>query len=78
MPTERIEEILDRLAEMEYALPGLRQCSPAAAAYMVKELRLLVTECSAERNRWQGALDRARTLAAQASEPVDVAPDPPV
>jgi hypothetical protein len=68
MPTERIEEILDRLAEMEYALPGLRERSPATAAYVEKELRLLITECRDERDRWQSALDRARALADEPAE----------
>jgi hypothetical protein len=76
IPTERIEEILDRLAEMEHALPGLRERSPATAAYAVRELRLLITECSEERDRWQGALDRARTLAAEPGALRDSAPDP--
>lgn len=77
MPTERIEEIQDRLAEIEHALPGLRDRSPAAAAHVVKELQLLITECSEEHNRWQGALDCARTLAAEPGEARDTASHPP-
>ena len=65
MPPDRIEEILDRLAEMEHALPGMREHSPASAIYVARELELLIAECSKERDRWQGALDRARTLEAE-------------
>jgi hypothetical protein len=71
MPVERIEEILDRLAEMEHALPGLRERSPAAAAYAEKELRALITECGEERDCWQAAFDRAQTLAAEPGGPRD-------
>jgi len=68
MPEQRIEEILDRLAEMEHALPGLRERSPATAAYVVRELQLVIAECSEERDRWQSALDRARALADEPAE----------
>ncbi len=77
MPVERIEEILDRLAEMEHALPGLRERSPAGAAYAEKELRALITECRDERDRWQSALVRAQALAAEPSGPGDATSDPP-
>ena len=77
MPTERIEEILDRLAEMEHALPGLRERSPASAAYVVSELRLLIAECSDERDRWQETLDRARSVAAESRGPRGTASEPP-
>lgn len=77
MPTERVEEILDRLAEMEHALPGLRGRSPATADYVIRELLLLLTECSEERDRWQGALDRTRNLAAESGEPLDATSAPP-
>ncbi len=77
MPEERIGEILDRLAEMEHALPGLPERSPATAAYVVRELQLLIAECSEERDRWQGALDRARTVAAEPVERPEAISDPP-
>lgn len=77
MPTERIEEILDRLAEMEHALPGLRERSPATAAYVVRELQVLIAECSHERDRWQGALDRAWALAADPAERPEAISNPP-
>jgi len=77
MPEERIEEILDRLAEMEHALPGLRERSPAGAAYAEKELRALINECREERDRWQAALDRAQTLAGEPGGPRDATSGPP-
>lgn len=75
MPDKRIEEILDRVTEMEHALPGLRDRSPAAATHVVRELRALIAECSEERDRWQRVLDRAQTLANEPAEPGDAASD---
>lgn len=77
MPEERIEEILDRLAEMEHSLPGLRERSPATAAYVVRELQILIVECSQEQDRWQGALDRARALAAEPAQQPEAISDTP-
>jgi|GEM_PF-3330569 len=75
MPDKRIEEILDRVAEMEHALPGLRDRSPAAATHVVRELRALIAECRDERDHWQKVLDRAQALAGKPAEPSDAASD---
>lgn len=60
---QRMEDVLDRLAEMEHALPRLRDRSPAAAGYILKELEQIIEECTTERDRWQEVLDRAHRLA---------------
>lgn len=64
MPAQqRVEDVLNRLAEMEHALPRLRDRSPAAAGYIEKELAQIIEECTAERDQWQDVLDRAHRLA---------------
>lgn len=64
MPAQQhIEDVHDRLAEMEHALPRLRDRSPAAAGYILKELAQIIEECTAERDRWQEVIERAHRLA---------------
>lgn len=65
MPTPRLDEIEDRLGEMELALPGLLERRPAAAKYLARELDELIAECAESSSHWAAALSRARKLEGQ-------------
>lgn len=68
MPTPRVDEILDRLAEMRLALPGLTDRSPTALRYLSRELEALIEECADWTGRWQEALEQSRRLARELEE----------
>lgn len=62
MPTPRIDEIGDRLAEMELALPGLAERGPDALRYLARELSELVGESASWSARWNQTWQRSRAL----------------
>lgn len=68
MPTPRIDEIDDRLAEMRLALPGLADRAPNALRFLARELDEIVAECSEWSHRWGATLAAARDLADEVSQ----------
>ncbi len=68
VPTERIEEISDRIGEIEHALPGLLERRPEAAKYVARELKGLLAECEEAQVRWSELVSRARSLVERLGE----------
>jgi len=60
----RLTEFEDRLAEVEHALPGIRERGGDAARYLRLEIERLTEECRERRDRWSEVTQRAEEIAA--------------
>jgi hypothetical protein len=65
----RLAEYEDRLAEVEHALPGLRERGGDAARYLRLEMERLAGECRERRDRWSDIVRRAEGVLSRLDDP---------
>jgi len=65
----QLAEYEDRLAEVEHALPGLKERGGDAARYLRIEMQRLAEECRERRDRWSEVVHRAEDVLSRLEDP---------